>query len=59
MARPDNTDKVNPSVKVQAPLSKSEAASTHGGEGNQRPESHYKSIVDRAVNTTAKPTSKR
>jgi hypothetical protein len=58
MSREDNV-KGNPSVKVQAPLNKSEAASTTGGENNQKSEAWYKSVVDRAVNTSAPPTSRK
>lgn len=49
----------NPGVKVHAPTGKVHASNTHGGEGNQKSESHYKKIVDRATNTTAKPTSRK
>jgi hypothetical protein len=52
-----NTDAVNPNVTVTANQSKTEAINTHGG--TQKSEANYKAIVDRAINSTAKPTSKK
>jgi hypothetical protein len=40
-------DATNPGVTVTAPLSKSEAYATHGGQ--QKSEAHYKAIVQKAA----------
>ena len=52
-------DKVmgNPKAPVSAPVGKVYAENTHGG--IQKSEKNYQDIVDRAVNTEAKPTSKK
>jgi hypothetical protein len=59
MGNPENKEgfATNPDVPVTSTQSKNEASSTHGG--TQRSESHYKKIVEKAINSTAKPTSKK
>ncbi len=59
MSKTPNTGMVHPGVKVHAPLKRNEAATTHGGEGNQRSESHYRKIVDSAVNKDADRQGRR
>lgn len=47
----------NPKAPVSAPVGKVAAETTHGG--TQKSEANYRKIVDRAVNTEAKPTSRK
>jgi hypothetical protein len=54
----DNVDKPNPGIKVTANVDKV-GQETTAGAGVQKSEAHYKAIVERALNTTAKPTSKK
>ena len=56
MSKTPNTAKVSPGIKTFANQSKEEAANTHGGAKSQKSEEHYRSIVDKSVNTNGQQT---
>ena len=56
MSKTPNTAKVSPGIKVHANQDREEALNTHGGPKNQKSEGHYRSIVDKSVNTDGQET---
>jgi hypothetical protein len=53
MTNPDNTDRVNPKIKITANVDKVYQETTAG---NSKPEGHFREIVEKSVNTSPSTT---